>query len=334
MTSLIDAAIFAGVIALWTACTIFLAFIAEWFYRKMMGHIQHRVGPKLTGPVGILQPLADFIKLMSKEQISPRGTDESFVDFLAIFGVWLMIIMSLFLPIFSTHGIFSFHGDAIFLLSLFAVGSIIYIVTPYLFPSPYPTIGAGRRAELYLAYEIPMFLALASVLFVMRSATVSEIIALPLTSIRGVPAVIILIPALIVTLLGVMARVKKLPFDIPEAETEIASGWEAELSGRRLAFFNLLTDLKLLVGSGIIVTFFLGGPLGPVFVVEGLEWLLVPLWRCFWFTLKTFIVILIITIISGSVARFRIDQVLNLFWRKVLPLAVVQVIIIVVVYAL
>jgi len=318
--------IFCGEIIGWVIGLILLAFFAEWFFRKLMGHMQHRVGPKLAGPIGILQPLADFIKLMNKEQISPEGTDEFFVDFLAVFGVWLMVVMSFFLPVFGESGLLGFPGDAILLIALFAVGSLIYIVTPYLFKSPYPTIGAGRRAELYLAYEIPMFLALASVIFVAGSVTISDIIYVSTKTVRGIPAVILLIPALIVTLIGVMARIKKLPFDVPEAETEIASGWEAELSGRRLAFFNLLTDLKLLIGSGVIVTFFLGGPLGPMPFMPG-WW-----WYVFWFTLKTFIVILIITLIASSVARFRIDQVLSIFWREVLPLSIIQIIIVLVVW--
>ena len=313
---------FSGIIVGWTIALIFLAFFVEWFYRKLMGHMQHRVGPKLAGPIGVLQPIADFIKLMNKEQISPEGTDEFYVDFLAVMGVWLMIFMSFLLPIFSEKGLISFEGDVIFLLALFAVASLMYIITPYLFKSPYPTIGAGRRAELYLSYEIPMFLALASVVFIVGSVSIQDVVHLPYLTVKGIPAVILLIPALIITLIGVMARVKKLPFDIPEAKTELAAGWEAELSGRRLAFFNLLTDLKLVVGSGVIVTFFLGGPLGPMPFYPG-WW-----WYVFWFLVKTFIVIFFITCIAASVARFRIDQVLDLFWRKLMPLSIVQIFIV------
>ncbi|MEX0568686.1 MAG: NADH-quinone oxidoreductase subunit H [Candidatus Njordarchaeota archaeon] len=328
---MIELGIFALEIIIWLVVTILFAFFVEWLFRKMMGHLQNRVGPKLAGPIGILQPIADFIKLMNKKQISPEGTDDLFVDFLAIFGIWLMIMMTYFLPIFGTSGILTFFGDAIFILVLFAIGSLVYIITPYLFKSPYPTIGAGRRAELYLSYEIPMFLALAAVLFVAGSAHISDIIYVPFKTLYfGIPAFVWLLPALLVSLIGVMARVKKLPFDVPEAETEIASGWEAELSGRRLAFFNLLTDIKLLVGAGVIVTFFLGGPLGPMFVVEGMEWFLVPFWYCFWFTIKTLIVVIIITIIAGSVARFRIDQVLELFWKKLMPISVGQIVLLLV----
>ncbi len=318
---------FGALILGWTVIMIFLAFLAEWFYRKLMGHIQHRVGPKLAGPIGILQPIADFIKLMNKEEISPEGTDDFYVDFLAVFGVWLMIFMSFLIPIVpfgdsDPQGLISFNGDAIFLLALFAMASLMYIITPYLFKSPYPTIGAGRRAELYLSYEIPMFLALASVVIIAGSVSMSDIIQIPLEEIKGIPVIILLLPAFIVTLIGVMARIKKLPFDIPEAKTELAAGWEAELSGRRLAFFNLLTDLKLFVGSAVIVTFFLGGPLGPMPFAEG-WW-----WYVFWFLLKTFAVIFLITLIAGSVARFRIDQVLELFWRKLMPLSIIQIFIV------
>ncbi len=318
--------IFGVGIICWTFGLIFIAFIVEWFYRKLMGHMQHRVGPKLAGPIGILQAFADFIKLMNKEEISPEGTDDTMVDFLAVFGVWLVIFMSFLLPIYTVHGLISFTGDAIFLIALFAVGSLIYIVTPYLFKSPYPTVGAGRRAELYLSYEVPMFLALASVMLVTGSITISDIIYTPLKTLGGIPIFILLMPALIVSLIGVMARIKKLPFDIPEAKTELAAGWEAELSGRRLAFFNLLTDLKLFVGSGVIVTFFLGGPLGPMPFAPG-WW-----WYVFWFFFKVFIVIFFITWIASSVARFRIDQVLELFWKKVLPLSIIQVLIILAVW--
>lgn len=319
--------IFGIEIVVWTFFVIFVAFLVEWFYRKVLAHMQHRVGPKLAGNLGILQPIADFIKLMRKHQISPEGTDEILVDFTAIFGLWIMVILTMFLPIFSTEGIISFHGDVVFVIALLAVASLVYIITPYLFPSPYPTIGAGRRAELYLSYEIPMFLALASVVFVAGSLRISDIIYVVTVVKNGVPAAILLIPALIVALISSMARLKKIPFDIPEAETEIAGGWEAELSGRRLAYFNLLTDMKLFTLSGLIVTFFLGGPLGPVFTVSGLEWLLAPFWHAFWFFLKTIIVMYIIIAISAASARFRIDQVLRIFWSKLLSLSIIQLII-------
>ncbi len=317
-------------VIVWTFAVIFIAFLTEWFYRKVLAHMQHRVGPKLAGTVGILQPIADFIKLMRKHQLSPEGTDDPLVDFTAIFGLWIMVILTMVLPIFGTEGLIGFHGDVVFVLALLAIASLVYIITPYLFPSPYPTIGAGRRAELYLSYEIPMFLAFAAVVFVAGSLKISDIIYAVTIVKGGIPAGILLIPALIVAVISSMARLKKIPFDIPEAETEIAGGWEAELAGRRLAFFNLLTDMKLFTLSGLIATFFLGGPLGPMFVVSGLEWLLVPFWHAFWFFLKTIIVIYVITAISAATARFRIDQVLRIFWNKLLSLSIIQIVILLV----
>jgi len=317
-------------VIVWTFVVIFIAFLTEWFYRKVIAHMQHRVGPKLAGNIGILQPIADFIKLMRKHQLSPEGTDDSLVDFTVIFGLWIMVILTMFLPIFGTEGLIGFHGDVVLVLALLAIASLVYIITPYLFPSPYPTIGAGRRAELYLSYEIPMFLAFAAVIFVAGSLKISDIIYAVTIVKGGIPAGILLIPALIVAVISSMARLKKIPFDIPEAETEIAGGWEAELVGRRLAFFNLLTDMKLFTLSGLITTFFLGGPLGPMFVVSGLEWLLVPFWHSFWFFLKTIIIIYVITAISAATARFRIDQVLRIFWNKLLSLSIIQIVILLV----
>ncbi|MCR8433753.1 MAG: NADH-quinone oxidoreductase subunit H [Crenarchaeota archaeon] len=326
---MLEKVIFSLKIIAWTIVVIFLAFLVEWFYRKVLAHMQHRVGPKLAGKLGILQPIADFIKLMRKRQISPAGTDEFFVDFTAIFGLWLMIIPTMFLPIFGLEGFISFEGDAVLIIMLLAISSLVYIVTPYLFPSPYPTIGAGRRAELYLSYEIPMFLAFASAIFAAGSLRISEIIFAPTIIRNDIPTGILLVPALIVAILSSMSRLKKVPFDAPVAETEIAGGWEAELSGRRLAFFNLLTDVKLFVMGAIITTFFLGGPLGPMILISGLEWILAPVWYGFWFFLKTVVVIFIITAVSAATARFRIDQVLKIFWDRLLYLSVFQVILLI-----
>lgn len=327
---MIENIVFSIWIIAWTIAVIFISFLVEWFYRKVLAHMQHRVGPKLAGKIGILQPIADFIKLMRKQQISPEGTDEPLVDFTVIFGLWLMIILTMFLPIFGPKGFISFEGDAIFVIMVLAISSLVYIITPYLFPSPYPTIGAGRRAELYLSYEIPMFLAFASAIFASGSLRISEIITAPTITRNGIPTGILLIPALIVALLSSMSRLKKVPFDAPVAETEIAGGWEAELSGRRLAFFNLLTDMKLFVMSALIVTFFLGGPLGPMVLISGLEWILAPIWYAFWFFLKTVIIIFVITAISAAAARFRIDQVLSIFWNRLLYLSLFQVILLII----
>ena len=297
---------------------LLLAFFSEWVERKIIARAQSRVGPLFTGPKGVIQPIADFIKLMMKEEINPVGADRLLLTIIPILSVSMFMFSLLFLPIWSLEGFLSIPGDIIFLIGISAIFGGLIIMTGYSNPGPYSNIGAARYGELFISYEVPFVLAAAAPAIIAGEITLRDIVAFQGSS--GLVLAIFAPIGLFVMFLSAMSKLEKVPFDVGEAETEIAAGWQVELSGRRLAFYRLALNLEMVFGVGLIVALYLGGPIG-FFVFE-------PKWLSYtiWFFLKFFIVLAFVAVVEAIMARFRIDQVLNTFWKYITPLAILQII--------
>jgi len=299
---------------------ILLAFIYEWFDRKIYAKLQNRVGPLYTGPSGILQPFADFVKLLAKEDIVPSDVDKPLFNALPIVALTLSLTGFLALPITGLRGIISFNGDLIFLIALMTLICIVIIYSGISSSNRFSTVGAERAALQLLGYEIPMMLSAISIGIVAKSMWVYEIVSTQADSIWFLMGPGVLGFAIFV-LCG-QAELERIPFDIPEAETEIVAGWLTEFSGRKLALFRLTKDVELLYLSGLAVALFLGGPSGPT--IPGLE----PILYLVYFLLKTLFVLFLLTTLRALFARLRIDQMVNFSWKYLVPLAILQVLIV------
>jgi NADH-quinone oxidoreductase subunit H len=179
-------------------------------------------------------------------------------------------------------------------------------------------VGAERAVSQLLGYEIPMTLAVVGVALGVGSLQISEIIAAQSSPGRW----LIFGPQALgfaIFLIAVQAELEKIPFDIPEAETEIVAGWLTEFSGRKLALFRFSADLELLFVSGLAAALFLGGPLGPA--PPGYEVILYPIY----FIIKTIVVLLILSGIRALFARFRIDQMVAFAWKYLVPISLLQI---------
>ncbi|MEM3077916.1 MAG: complex I subunit 1 family protein [Nitrososphaerales archaeon] len=297
-----------------------LAFVYEWLDRKIYARLQNRVGPLYTGPSGILQPFADFIKLLAKEDVVPNEVDKPLFNALPIFALTLSLTGFLALPIMDLRGVISFNGDLIFLIALMTLICIVIMYSGISSANRFSTVGAERAALQLLGYEIPMMLSAISIGILASSMWVYDIVSIQANSLWFLIGPGILGFAIFV-LCG-QAELERIPFDIPEAETEIVAGWLTEFSGRKLALFRLTKDVELLYLSGLAVALFLGGPSGPV--MPGLEFILYPLY----FLLKTLFVLFLLTTLRALFARLRIDQMVNFSWKYLVPLAILQVLIV------
>jgi NADH-quinone oxidoreductase subunit H len=184
----------------------------------------------------------------------------------------------------------------------------------------FSTVGAERAALQLLGYEIPMMLSAISIGILASSMWVYDIV-----SIQANSGWFLISPGILgfaIFVLCGQAELERIPFDIPEAETEIVAGWLTEFSGRKLALFRLTKDVELLYLSGLVVALFLGGPSGPV--MPGLEFILYPLY----FLLKTLFVLFLLTTLRALFARLRIDQMVNFSWKYLVPIAILQVLIV------
>lgn len=294
-----------------------LALFFQWVDRKIHARLQNRIGPLIVGPNGILQPLADFIKLLSKEDITPESADSIGFSIAPIFTLSIALLSTFFIPIDSLVGILSFEGDLIFLLFLSTILSLLIIFAGYSATNRFSTIGAARTGLQFISYEIPFALSVISVGILARSLNLSEIVNAQVSTF-GLPFIVMAPIAFIIYLISLLAKLEKIPFDIPEAETEIVGGWTAEYSGKKLAMFKLALDIKMIFGAGLAVTLFLGGPYGPI--IPGFE----TICYTFWFIVKTLIIILLLSNLRTLFARYKIDQMVQIFWNYLIPIALLQ----------
>lgn len=285
-----------------------LAFFVEWLDRKVTGRIHRRYGPKYTGIFGILQPIADFIKLLSKEDVRIRSKEEKLISIFVVLPSIILLFCFLFLPF--PNIMISFKGDLIFLIFLYSLVLLFFVLIGYLIPNPYSNLGAGRLIQMFISFELLFIISIVSVVVITNSITIEEILN------QRIPLLFFLPIAFSGYLISSAAKLGFTPFEIPDAPTEIAGGWKCELSGRNLALVQFCYDLELLFLSSLGAALFFGFE------------------NFFIFLLETFGITILLSLIKNTTARLRVDQAIYLFWRGAIPLSLLQLIIILVVKAI
>jgi len=296
----------------------FYSTFCEWFDRKVYARMQNRIGPLHTGRSGILQPIADFIKLMAKEDIVPEKADKTMFSALPVFGLAIVSTAAMYLPLwhYSTDKISvnSFPGDVIVVVYLLSLITLILFLAGWHSTNLFSEIGGVRVLTMLFGYEIPFLLALLSPAILANSWRLAQIAQFY----QKQP--LLLLPNIIgffVALISLQAKLERVPFDIPHAETEIVGGTLTEYSGKKLAFFRLLSDIEMVVGAGLIAAVFMAG--FPGGLILGL----------INFIIKTLIIIFLLAAIRAACARIRIDQMVSFSWRYLAPLAVLQLLIVI-----
>jgi NADH-quinone oxidoreductase subunit H len=296
----------------------------EWVYRKFFADLQNRIGPKYTGPRGLLQPLADFIKLMAKEDIVPKGADRLGFTATPILMLALTLTALLLIPISGLVGLISFQGDLIFAIFLMTLMAISIVLAGWFSANRFSETGSARAGMQLVGYEIPLTLALISPAIIAGRLDIAGILSYQSAHVWLIEYAPL---AFGIFVICILAELQKLPFDIPEAHTEIVAGWQTEFSGKKYAFFHLSNDLEMLFGAGLAVALFFGGPLPPLSILSfgvGFEWLTYSVW----FLFKTFLLVLVLSGISALLGRWRIDQMIRGSWRYLIPLSVAQLVVI------
>ncbi|HPP66912.1 MAG TPA: NADH-quinone oxidoreductase subunit H [bacterium] len=288
----------------------------EWFDRKLYARFQNRIGPAYTGVAGILQPVADFFKLLFKQDIVPEKADHIIFSALPVIGLAVVITAGLYLPLwhYSVDEVAfnSFQGDIIVILYLLTLPALIFFLSGWHSTNPFSTIGGVRALTMLFGYEVPFFLAVLSPAIVADSWRLAEISYFY----QRFPYLLIFqIIGFFVAVVALQAKLERTPFDIPDAETEIVGGTFTEYSGKKLAFFRLMIDIEMVIGSGLIATVFMAGFSGGLF--PGL----------IRFIVKTLFVIAMLSIIRAACSRIRIDQMINFSWKYLTPFAVLQLLI-------
>jgi len=306
---IVEILIFPGILFL-----LVLAFFYEWIDRKLFAKVQNRYGPLHTGPAGLFQPVADFVKLLAKEDIVPMVCDRIIFSVAPIMYLALPLTALFVMPIASSTALVAFEGDLIFVMFVFTSMIITVFLAGWSSMNRYSIIGGIRAMLQMMSFEIPMALALVGPALAAKSLSISAISQWQSTATWTILLQPIGFGVLVICLL---AELEDAPFNIPEAESEVVAGWRTEFSGRKLAMIRLGRDIELILASALIATLYLGG-IGQISVVPA------PVI----FLVKTVAVVLLFSFLRAIFARLRLDQSISGMWRYLLPLAILQIVLI------
>jgi NADH-quinone oxidoreductase subunit H len=287
--------------------------LAILFERKVIGWMQSRIGPNRVGPWGLLQTVADVLKLLLKEDIVPQKADETLFKLAPVIA---------FVPAFAVVAVLPFTDSLVFadigvgLLYFIAISSITTIgilAGGWASNNKYALIGAMRSAAQMISYEIPLVMSLVGVIMAAGTLNLSGIVEAQKEMWFIVPQFI----GFVVFFIASLAELNRTPFDLPEAESELVAGYHVEYSGFRFAFFMLAEYVYVFAMSALTTVLFLGG-WNPLFGFTFLPPLI-------WFLLKFSLIVFTLVWIRATLPRIRVDQLMQLGWKVLLPVALFNI---------
>jgi len=289
-----------------------LAMVMGFIYleRRGIGRFQVRLGPNRVGPFGVLQPVADALKVLIKEDITPAKGDK--------LVHWLAPVVA-FVPVVMIFAVVPFQGGALLAdlnIGILYVVAISSVTTVGIFMAgwgsnnKYSLLGAMRQVASVVSYEIPVVLSIIGVVLLAGSLSLSQIVLA-----QDIPFILLQPLGFLLFFIGGCAEINRTPFDLMEADSEIVAGFHTEYSGMKFALFYLVEYAEALAISAIITTLFLGGWRGPV---------LPPF---LWFLIKVLAVFFLIFWVRSTIPRIRVDQLMAFAWKCLLPLALINLLI-------
>ena len=296
--------------------------------RKLLGRFQSRIGPNRVGVYGLLQPLADVVKLASKEQSTPSTAVPWMMALAPMISIVTAVATLAIIPFGDVHDDPLFGAQwglygidvSIGVLYAFAFGALAFyglMLGGWASGSKYSFLGSMRSAAQLISYEIALGLSLLGVAMMAGSLSLTEIVRAQGLAGDGIWYVVPQFVGFVIFLIAGFAETNRPPFDLPEAEAEIVSGYNTEFGGMRFGSFFMAEYINMIVISGIAVAAFLGGWHGPGPAV------LDPLW----FVLKMFLFIVLFIWVRATLPRLRYDQLMSFGWKILLPLATVNVLV-------
>jgi NADH-quinone oxidoreductase subunit H len=306
-----------------------LGLVLVFMERKVAARMQIRLGPNRVGPKGMLQTTADTLKLMLKEGLTPNGADK-FLFNLAPFIV-MIAAMLILAPIAFAKGfqIWDINIGVLYVSAVSSVSVIGILMAGWASNNKYSLLGAMRSGAQIVSYELSAGLSIISIVVLSGSLQISEIIASQQTGwwlFRGhIPAII----SFVIFIIAVTAETNRAPFDLAEAESELTAGFHTEYSGMRFALFFLAEYINIFIVCAIGATLFLGGWM-PLHIGhwEGFNHIMDYIPSSVWFLGKTFFLIFLIMWFRWTFPRLRVDQLLNLEWKYLLPISMFNLLLI------
>ncbi|HVP79549.1 MAG TPA: NADH-quinone oxidoreductase subunit NuoH [Thermodesulfobacteriota bacterium] len=302
------------VLILLLTCAAYLV----WVERKLLGRMQARYGPNRAGHYGLLQPMADVIKLISKEDTVPKGASKAiFLVAPGAVGLVTLLIFSVVpfgrnltlwgrpIPLVITD----LNVGVLFILALSSISVYGIALGGWASNSKYSLLGGIRGAAQLISYEVPLGLSLVPVVMLARSFSLVDITDAQ----SGYPFILVQPVSFIIFLIAAVAEIKRIPFDLPEAENELGAGYHTEYSGMRFGLFFLGEYITMVILGSLVAIFFLGGWRGPF---------LPPI---LWFLVKVGMIVFALIWFRATFPRIRYDQLMNTAWKVLIPVALLNI---------
>tara|TARA_B100001105_G_C22395498_1_gene446533 strand:+ start:365 stop:1384 length:1020 start_codon:yes stop_codon:yes gene_type:complete len=301
--------------------------------RKVIAWVQSRLGPMRVGPRGVLQPIADAIKLLLKEDITPARADKwvfTLAPMMVLVPALIVFAVIPFGPEVNLFGrleplyITDINVGLLYIVSVASLGVYGIILGGWASNSKYPLLASLRASAQLISYEVAVTMTLVSM--IVTAGTLSMVGIVEAQRESGLWFLFIQPVAFVLFFIGGLAETNRAPFDMPEAEQELTGGFHTEYSGMRFALFFLAEYANMIVICSVATTLFMGGWLRPFPSVEALGFLdLIPSW--IWFIGKTFVFLYVFLWIRATLPRYRYDQLMRLGWKVLIPIAIGNVVV-------
>ncbi len=310
---------------------VLLTLFNIWWERRVVARMQHRIGPNVHGPFGLLQSLADGVKLALKEDLTPKAADKL---------VFILAPVIAVVPAFVTFAVIPFGPEVnlfgertplqltdmpvavLFVLAIASIGIYGIVLGGWSSGSTYSLLGGLRSSAQMISYEVAMGLALVSVFMYAGSMSTSEIVAAQDDWWFG----LILLPSFVIYMIAMVGETNRAPFDLPEAEGELVGGFHTEYSSLKFALFFLAEYINMATVSALATTLFLGGWHAPFWIDEFWAGANEGYWPVLWFFGKVMFFVFIFIWLRGSLPRLRYDQFMAFGWKRLIPISLIWII--------
>lgn len=310
---------------------VLLTLFNIWWERRVVARMQHRVGPNVHGPFGLLQSLADGVKLALKEDIVPKAADKVVFVLAPVISATTAFVTFAVIPF---GPVVNFFGEdtplqltdmpvaVLFVLAIASVGIYGIVLGGWSSGSTYSLLGGLRSSAQMISYEVAMGLALVAVFLYAGSMSTSEIVAAQDDLWFG----LILVPSFVIYCIAMVGETNRAPFDLPEAEGELVGGFHTEYSSLKFALFFLAEYINMATVSALATTLFLGGWHAPFWIDEVWAGANSGYWPVLWFLGKVMFFVFIFIWLRGSLPRLRYDQFMAFGWKRLIPISLVWIV--------
>ncbi len=282
--------------------------VYTWFERRLLGRFQGRLGPNRAGPFGLFQPIADAIKLLTKEDIIVTGADRVIFTLAPVVMLAPTLLVLAVIPFGANSWLVDINVAILYLAAVSGIATIAVMMAGYSSPNSFALFGSMRAVAMLVSYEVPLVMSLLGVAVLAQSMSLVDIVeaqALPFLFVTPLGA--------LVFLAAISAELNRAPFDVTEAESELVSGYMTEYGGMKYGIFMLAEFTNTVVAGAIFAALFL----------QGWKWAVLP--SHVWFLAKVGIFVFVAVWVRATLPRFRLDQILAIAWKYLFPLSLLNV---------